>query len=223
MKKLLLYMFLVITLPSASYATHNEAQEGHDSIIETARNAGSFDILLAALDAAGLTDTLEGHDTFTVFAPTDEAFKALPRGTVENLLKPENKDQLIAILTYHVVEGRITSDDLLETTSARTANGTRLPIGLSIGPANVVKTDIRARNGIIHVIDAVLLPEMPAREITEATELIEYAIDLGAPLYNKGQKAACAAIYEVATKALLQRDDLPPAATRALRKAQRAV
>lgn len=130
-----------------------------DDIVETAVKAGSFNTLAAALQAAGLVETLKGDGPFTVFAPTDEAFAKLPAGTVENLLKPENKDQLIAILTYHVVSGKVMSSDLLSTTSAPTVNGQSAPIGLRVGNANVIQADIDASNGVIHVIDTVLLPE----------------------------------------------------------------
>ena len=112
---------------------------------------------------AGLAQATSSQSTppgpFTVFAPTDEAFAKLPAGTVENLLKPENKDQLVAILTYHVVSGKIMSSDLLSTTSAPTVNGQSAPIGLRVGNANVIQADIDASNGVIHVIDTVLLPE----------------------------------------------------------------
>jgi len=116
--------------------------------------------LVAALTAADLVATLKSEGPFTVFAPTDEAFAKLPAGTVDMLLKPENKDQLIAVLTYHVVAGKIMSSDLLSTTSAKTVNGQMAPIGLSVGGANVIAADIAASNGVIHVIDAVLLPPM---------------------------------------------------------------
>ncbi|MFT4606321.1 MAG: transforming growth factor-beta-induced protein, partial [Rhodothermales bacterium] len=167
--------------------------------------------------------TLSGDGPFTVFAPTDAAFAALPAGTVQTLLRPENRDQLISILTYHVISGRIASSDLLSTGSAQTASGVRLPIGLSIGGAAIVQTDITAENGIIHVIDSVLLPpanderaatasrmsDAEQRVAREARNTIALAIDRGAPLYNAGQERACAAIYEVAATALLTNGDLP--------------
>ncbi len=130
-----------------------------DDIVDVAVKAGSFNTLAAALGAADLVETLKGDGPFTVFAPTDEAFAKLPAGTVENLLKPENKDQLIAILTYHVVPGKIMSSDLLSTGNATTVNGQAAPIGLTIAGANVVQADIQAANGVIHVIDTVMLPE----------------------------------------------------------------
>ncbi len=133
-------------------------QSSDNTIVDVASNAGSFNTLVAAVKAAGLAETLSGEGPFTVFAPTDEAFAKLPAGTIDTLLKPENKDQLVAILTYHVVAGKIMSSDLLSTSSATTVNGKSAPIGLRIGNANVIAADIEASNGVIHVIDTVLLP-----------------------------------------------------------------
>jgi uncharacterized surface protein with fasciclin (FAS1) repeats len=138
--------------------------EGHSKdIVDTAVDAGSFTTLVAAVQAAGLVDTLKGEGPFTVFAPTDEAFAALPEGTVESLLLPENKDQLAAILTYHVVAGKVMSTDLSNDMMAPTVQGGDVTImtegGVTVNGANVVTADIEATNGVIHVIDAVLLPE----------------------------------------------------------------
>ncbi len=138
------------------------AQESKD-IVDTAVAAGSFKTLAAALVAAGLVDTLKGKGPFTVFAPTDEAFAKLPAGTVENLLKPENKQQLIGILTYHVVAGSVKAADVVKLTSATTVNGATVAIKVVngvvfVGDAKVVTADIAASNGVIHVIDTVLLP-----------------------------------------------------------------
>nr|WP_245794581.1 fasciclin domain-containing protein [Vannielia litorea] len=133
-------------------------------IVEVAQSAGSFDTLVAAVSAAGLVETLQGPGPFTVFAPTDEAFAALPAGTVENLLKPENRDMLVSILTYHVVPGRAEASDLAgKRVSVLTANGGKLRIngthgGVRVNNANVVTADVAASNGVIHVIDKVLLP-----------------------------------------------------------------
>ncbi len=125
--------------------------------------AGRFDTLVAAVKAAGLVDTLKGPGPFTVFAPTNEAFAKLPPGTLENLLKPENKDQLQKILTYHVVAGRVTSKDVARLDSVKTVEGGSLAIraengAVTVNNAHVTKTDIAASNGVIHVIDTVLLP-----------------------------------------------------------------
>jgi uncharacterized surface protein with fasciclin (FAS1) repeats len=131
-------------------------------IIETAAAAGSFNTLAAAIEAAGLTETLKGEGPFTVFAPTDEAFAQLPDGTVEALL--QDKDQLAAILTYHVVPGRVTSTEVAGLTSAKTVNGADVEIKVQdgkvmVGQATVTQTDIAATNGVIHVIDRVLTPQ----------------------------------------------------------------
>ena len=138
--------------------------DGHvKDIVDTAAEAGSFTTLLAAAEAAGLVETLKGEGPFTVFAPTDEAFAALPEGTVETLLKPENKGQLVAILTYHVVAGKVMSTDLSNDMAAPTVQGGDLKImtegGVTVNGANVVTADIEASNGVIHVVDAVLLPK----------------------------------------------------------------
>jgi uncharacterized surface protein with fasciclin (FAS1) repeats len=132
-------------------------------IVDTAIGAGTFGTLVAAVQAAGLVDTLKGEGPFTVFAPTDEAFAALPEGTVESLLQPENRDQLVAILTYHVIPGAVTSEAIAgQELSVATVNGAEVEIdatdGVKIDGANVIGADIMASNGVIHVIDAVILP-----------------------------------------------------------------
>lgn len=133
-------------------------------IVDTAVGAGSFTTLVAAVQAAGLVETLKGPGPFTVFAPTDAAFAALPAGTVEDLLKPENKDKLVAVLTYHVVPGKVMSTDLTEGMMAKTVQGADVTITLEGGPkvngAVISGPDIEATNGVIHVIDAVILPPM---------------------------------------------------------------
>ena len=133
-------------------------------IVDTAVAAGDFKTLAAALQAAGLVETLKGPGPFTVFAPTDAAFAKLPAGTLDSLLKPENKAKLAGILTYHVVPGKVKAADVVKLTSAKTVNGQAVTINVADGKvtvdgANVVKTDIGASNGVIHVIDAVLLPK----------------------------------------------------------------
>jgi uncharacterized surface protein with fasciclin (FAS1) repeats len=132
-------------------------------IVDTAVAAGQFTTLAAALKAAGLVDTLKGSGPFTVFAPTDAAFAALPAGTVENLLKPENKDQLVAVLTYHVVSGRYPAARVAGMTEASTVNGDSVDIrsagnAVTVQGARVVTADVNASNGVIHVIDKVLIP-----------------------------------------------------------------
>jgi uncharacterized surface protein with fasciclin (FAS1) repeats len=135
-------------------------------IVDTAAGAGSFDTLVTAVQAADLVEVLKGEGPFTVFAPTDEAFAKLPEGTVENLLKPENKEQLVALLTYHVVPGRAMSSDLAgQEVEATTVQGSSVQIdatgdGVMVDDAKVVQADIEADNGVIHVIDAVIMPQM---------------------------------------------------------------
>jgi uncharacterized surface protein with fasciclin (FAS1) repeats len=131
-------------------------------IVDTAVEAGTFNTLAAALTAAGLVETLKGEGPFTVFAPTDDAFAKLPAGTVEDLLKPENKDKLVAVLTYHVVPGKVMSGDLTNGMKAATVNGAEVTImtegGVKVNDATVTTADIEASNGVIHVIDTVILP-----------------------------------------------------------------
>ena len=133
-------------------------------IVDTAASAGSFKTLVAAIEAAGLAETLKGPGPFTVFAPTDEAFAKLPAGTVETLLKPENKEKLVQILTYHVVPGKVMSGDVAGTaTEAKTGAGTLLQVdakdgAVMVDEARVVQADIAADNGVIHVIDTVVMP-----------------------------------------------------------------
>jgi uncharacterized surface protein with fasciclin (FAS1) repeats len=133
-------------------------------IVDTAVAAGSFKTLAAALEAAGLVETLKGKGPFTVFAPTDAAFAKLPAGTVEDLLKPENKQKLTQVLTYHVVPGKVMAADVVKLKDAKTVNGKSVQIKVAGGTvmvdgATVTKTDIGASNGVIHVIDSVILPK----------------------------------------------------------------
>lgn len=139
------------------------ARAADKDIVDTAVAAGDFTTLAAALEAAGLVETLKGAGPFTVFAPTDAAFAKLPAGTVEDLLKPENKDKLTAILTYHVVPGAVMAADVVKLSSAKTVNGADVTIKVDgdtvmVNDATVTATDIAASNGVIHVIDTVILP-----------------------------------------------------------------
>lgn len=135
-------------------------------IIDTALSAGNFSTLAAALGAAGLITTLKGDGPFTVFAPTDEAFSKIPAGTLSELLQPENKENLVAILTYHVVSGRVTADEVTNLESATSLQGQTLKIstkdGIKINDASVLTPDVQATNGVIHIIDAVLIPSAAA-------------------------------------------------------------
>lgn len=149
-----------IALAPAAFA------DGHSKdIVDTAVGAGSFTTLVAAVQAAGLVDTLKSEGPFTVFAPTDEAFAALPAGTVESLLKPENKDQLVSVLTYHVLSGKVMAADVMnKKMDVATVQGSDVLVnaisgnGVKVDGANVISADIEASNGVIHVIDAVILP-----------------------------------------------------------------
>lgn len=147
---------------SSTVSAPAEHADQPNDIVDTAVSAGKFSTLAAALKQAGLVDTLKGEGPFTVFAPTDEAFKRLPEGTVESLLKPENRDKLIAILKYHVVPGKVTAADAMKLSEAKTAEGSKLKIEakdgkVMINDATVVKPDVRASNGVIHVVDRVIL------------------------------------------------------------------
>jgi uncharacterized surface protein with fasciclin (FAS1) repeats len=149
----------VVTLSAAA-----QAQPANKDIVETAVAAGSFKTLAKALQAADLVDTLKGKGPFTVFAPTDEAFGKLPAETLNDLMKPENKQKLQRILTYHVVPGRVSSADVVKLRTAKAVSGDTIDIKANGGTvmvdsARVVKTDVQASNGVIHVIDSVILPD----------------------------------------------------------------
>jgi uncharacterized surface protein with fasciclin (FAS1) repeats len=148
-----------------SFAGSNlSAGEKKKDIVDTAISAGSFKTLVAAVKAAGLVETLKSEGPFTVFAPTDEAFAKLPKGTIESLLKPENKDKLVAILTYHVFSGKVMASDVVKIKSAKMVQGQVATIKVKDGSvfiddAKVIKTDIATTNGVIHIIDSVILPK----------------------------------------------------------------
>ncbi|MDY7116915.1 fasciclin domain-containing protein [Halomonas sp. SSL-5] len=150
-----------VLLSAAAQADHHGMKK---DIVDTAVEAGQFETLVAAVQAAGLVETLKGEGPYTVFAPTDEAFAALPEGTVESLLEEENRDQLQAILTYHVVSGKIMAEDAMAADSATTVQSQDLTIttmngSVMIDDATVIQADIETSNGVIHVIDSVLMPE----------------------------------------------------------------
>ncbi|NIL99217.1 MAG: fasciclin domain-containing protein [Planctomycetales bacterium] len=160
MKRFAISFMTVAALTVSTVAT----QAAEKDIVDTAVSAKSFGTLVAAVKAAGLVDTLKGDGPFTVFAPTDEAFEKLPEGTVESLLKPENKDKLVSILTYHVVAGKVTAADVVTLKEAETVQGSPIKVSVTgdtvmINEAKVVKTDIHCSNGVIHVIDSVILPK----------------------------------------------------------------
>lgn len=178
------------------------------TIPATADAAGKFKTLLAAAKAAGLAETLGGEGPFTVFAPTDEAFNKLPEGTVASLLKAENKQKLVDILKYHVVSGRVYSEDAVAAKSAKTLEGS--PIGVSvtdngamINDAKLLATDVDASNGVIHIIDTVLMP--PAKGAA-VQEVLKNAVANGSHLFNNGHHAACADLYHNTLTSLMDRN-----------------
>lgn len=229
MKRLLFLALVAVT--SAPFGPIIRAQDAdaHPTLVELARSAGSFETLLAAAEAAGLVEVLSGSDPLTVFAPTDEAFAKLGSDTIESLLRIENRDRLKQILTAHVVSGRQSATSLVTAGTADTIAGpsweARLEGGqLRVGTARVTANDLTASNGIVHVIDSVLIPEEspvagsdPERA---ALGVLVLAIERGVPLFNAGQPAACAAIYEVAARSLVERPgSLPESALSPLRGA----
>ena len=162
MNKMIAGMVAAMAITGAAASTG--AAAAHQDIVDTAVAAGSFKTLVKALQAADLVQTLKGAGPFTVFAPTDEAFAKLPAGTLEALLKPENKSKLRRILTSHVVAGNVMAADAVRIGSAKAVSGDTLTIasregGVTVDGAKVVKTDIAATNGVIHVIDSVILPK----------------------------------------------------------------
>ena len=198
---------LAVALLASLLAVAPASAAPSKDIVDTAVGAGSFETLVAAVKQAGLVEALKGEGPLTVFAPTDEAFAKLPEGTVAQLLRPENKDKLTAVLTYHVVKGAVRSTDLLKVSSAPTLNGASVSFGLRVRNANVVKADIECSNGIIHVIDRVLLPPAPmAKQMPparSAQHIILEAIDRGVPIYNHGNHQGCADIYSNAARQVL--------------------
>lgn len=155
------FMALILSLPMFATSAHAGAKD----IVDTAVSAGSFKTLVAAVKAAGLVNTLKGDGPFTVFAPTDAAFAKLPAGTVEDLLKPENKAKLTAILTYHVLPGKVMSNDIAgKKLDAKTVQGQEISVdatkGVKVNSATVTKADLATTNGVIHVIDTVIMPKL---------------------------------------------------------------
>ncbi|MDH3579182.1 MAG: fasciclin domain-containing protein [Hyphomicrobiales bacterium] len=158
LRHLMVFVLLLVPVSIAHAGSQNK------NIVDTAVSAGNFNTLVTAVKAAGLADTLTGKGPFTVFAPTDAAFAKLPKGTVEDLLKPENKEKLVAILTYHVVPGKIMSTDIAgKKTDVKTVQGGMLSVdatsGVMVDNAKVVTADVKASNGVIHIIDTVVLPK----------------------------------------------------------------
>jgi len=193
-----------------------------DDLAATAVKAGKFNTLVAAAKAAGLVGALtDAENPVTVFAPTDEAFAKLPAGTVETLLKPENKEKLASILKYHVVGGRVYSPDAVKAGKATTLQGSDVTIatdaaGATVDGARILATDIDASNGVIHVIDAVILPSEDPQSQVDPRHQIELAIKEGAPLYNAGHHGECARIYMQTVAGLVDGECLGCPATTAM-------
>lgn len=192
-----------------------------DDIAKTAVDAGNFTTLVAAAKAGGLVEALSGDGPLTVFAPTDDAFAKLPAGTVESLLKPENKTKLVSILKYHVVPGRVYFSDALAAGSAATLQGSKVSVTLSgVNDAKFVTADLDASNGVIHVIDSVLLPPEKTSSVHPRT-MIKDAIAQGAPLYNGGHAGQCARIYMTTARDILAMENhgMSPSTVNALQTA----
>jgi len=187
-----------------------------DDIVATAAEAGSFKTLATALKTAGLVEALQGKGPFTVFAPTDKAFAKLPKGTVETLLKPENRAKLQAVLKYHVVSGRVFADRAVAAKQAKTLQGDSVRIssskeGVRINNARVIGADVDAANGVIHVIDTVLLPpeKRQANHGPAAKRMLTHTIKNGSAMYNAGYHKHCAMMYELAAEELLKMSPSP--------------
>ncbi|QDU49215.1 fasciclin domain-containing protein [Gimesia panareensis] len=196
------------------------------NLVETASAAGQFKTLLTAATEAGLAETLSNKGPFTVFAPTDKAFAQLPEGTLESLLKPENKQKLAAILKYHVVAGRVYSEDALAAGEAKTLQGQKVKISATggvakVNQAKILKTDIDASNGVIHVIDAVLMPPKDKKlTASEACHKIREAVAQGASLYNCGHYDQTAKLYRKTMQNVLTGvEDMPAEVSTQMRQA----
>lgn len=178
-------------------------------IISVAKGAGVFKTLLAAVEASGLTDEVRSLKGVTLIAPTDEAFAKLPEGTLASLLKPENKDLLVKILTYHIIDAEVPFSTATTLTSATALNGQEISVSVKTGAlflndSRVIDNDIKTANGIVHVVDSVMLPpENEPSDISPVNSIISSAIKRGVPLFNGGNSQACADIYELAAEALL--------------------
>lgn len=190
------------------------------NLVETASGARTFNTLIAAAKAAGLASVLTGEDALTIFAPTDEAFAKLPEGTVESLLKPENKDQLISILTYHVVAGRVYSESVVKNKTLKSLQGAAINVkakknGVKIQGAKLLKADINASNGVVHVIDTVIMPPTNKISFTDAKRKIDHSVAQGSRLFNAGHHDQCASVYMGTMQVLLESNaHMPTSLTR---------
>lgn len=206
-------------------ADHHHKTPG-DNIVETAASAGDFETLLAAATEAGLAPALSNDGPFTVFAPTDDAFGALPAGTVETLLQPGNRDRLATILKFHVVSGRVGSDALADGATLETLAGPRMTFteseqGFTVEGARILTTDIEASNGIVHVIDRVITPpERMSR--SQARDTINRAIARGVPMFNHGNASGTVMVYADAAEALITSANLERSERNRLERGMRA-
>lgn len=210
LKYTLLFLAWVFTFSSLA------SEAGEKDVVDTAVDNGSFKILVQALKAAELDKELKKKGPFTVFAPNDDAFKRLPKGTIEFLLKPENKAKLASLLSYHVVSGNVGGAKAVRLSEAKTVNGAVLKVAfknaaLYVDKSRVIASDIKASNGVIHVIDNVLILEgfntsrMSVRgKEAVSKKILEEAVDVGVDLFNGGNERACAAIYRIALMAVLE-------------------
>ncbi len=181
-----------------------------DDILTTAAKAGSFKTLATAIRAAGLVEALKGEGPFTVFAPTDKAFAKLPKKTLNALLQPENRSKLVSILKYHVAPGRLYASDVVQNQAIKTLQGASIQVnktssGVRLNSSNLVGTDVDASNGVIHIIDSVLMPPATTSKVSPAKGrlMIAHAINRGAPLYNHGNPHACMMINRTTAMELL--------------------
>lgn len=214
-------VFLSLLAPTTAYV--QQAEPSKDNIVETATKAGQFEILLSAATAAGLVPNLSKNGPLTVFAPNDDAFGALPAGTIESLLKKENQDQLVRVLSYHIVNGQVGSDALANDVSLDTLAGPKITFteseqGFTVEGARIVATDIAASNGVIHVIDRVILPPKQMTRY-DAEKMIESAILSGVPMFNQGHAQATTQIYAMTAQTLLTNATLLTQERKMLQKA----
>lgn len=199
--------FTILILTFSVSAHDHKVKNELGNIVETAASAGQFETLIAAAKAAGLVPALIGEGPLTVFAPTDEAFGALPAGTIDSLLKEENRDALTRILTYHVVSGQVGSDALADEVTLKTLAGPRVMFtqseqGFTVEGARIVATDITASNGVVHVIDRVIMPPQQMSR-ADAERMIMTAISKGVPMFNHGNPQATAKIYQMTAQELV--------------------
>ncbi len=203
----------LLGMPSVSAETQSP------NLLEVAQKAGNLNTFLKVVKLAGLAPALKGKTKLTVFAPTDKAFAAIPKALLKSVL--QDKAKLRAILKYHVLATPVKSTDLLKLNQAQTLQGSSIQIGLTVNGKRVVRANLNASNGVIHIIDGVMLPQ--PKKLTKREKglaLIKLAIYRGVPLFNRGQRDACKAIYEIAVQSLLDgySDVLSKSTQRKLRK-----